>query len=291
LGSSGLILTDRFGRPKDLASVLRADFFPSEFSDEGPFYLILTAGGDGTSRDVLQALYEMPRMQNQGAVLRLPLGTGNDGADAWELDRALELLLYPSKLELSRAVRLTTARGRGPFYAFNILSLGLDAFVTHMTNKIKSFFPGDLYKLWVDLAALFYDRFYRPGPMGVCAFDDEGNPVKLFRESLLLLAMGVTGGRTYGSHRRILPDERNVCALKQMPLFRKWALKKSIDAGSHALAPEALLFSAHRIELRGDHRILAQMDGETISLTPEDFPAVLELTEPALPILKPGTSI
>jgi hypothetical protein len=31
------------------------------------------------------------------------------------------------------------------------------------------------------------------------------------------------------------------------------------------------------------------MDGETVRLEAEDFPAVIELTEPAIPVLKRGT--
>jgi hypothetical protein len=32
--------------------------------------------------------------------------------------------------------------------------------------------------------------------------------------------------------------------------------------------------------------MLAQMDGEAILLQPEDFPAVIELTDPVIPVLK-----
>jgi hypothetical protein len=40
------------------------------------------------------------------------------------------------------------------------------------------------------------------------------------------------------------------------------------------------------VEFRGEHPILAQMDGETVLLHPEDFPAAIELTEPIIPALK-----
>jgi diacylglycerol kinase family enzyme len=253
-----------------------------------PFHLIITAGGDGTSLEVLNTLYKAPAaFRSSFAVLRLPMGTGNDGADAWELDKALDLLIYASRIEMTRALQLTTStEKKGPFYGFNILSVGLDAFVTHMTNKMKGNLPGDSYKLWVDIAALLYDRLYHVGPMNVRAFDDTGNLVKSFRETVLLLAMGVTGHRTYGSHKWIIPDERNVCVLKQMSLFRKLALKGLFSTGGHIDKPESLLFNAHRVEFHGEHPILAQMDGETVLLQPEDFPAAIGLTEFAIPILK-----
>ncbi|GHT67720.1 hypothetical protein FACS1894110_13740 [Spirochaetia bacterium] len=289
LGAYGLLLTRG---PGDGMKITRAliDEAGSEKSGTGsaPFYLVITAGGDGTSLEVLSVLHNAdPAARANFAVLRLPMGTGNDGADAPELDTALELLIRPVKIERQRSLHLLTATaGKGPFLAFNILSVGLDAFVTHMTNKMKGSLPGDSYKLWVDIASLLYDRIYKVGPMEVRALDEKGNEVKAFHEDVLLLAVGASGHRTYGSHKMILPDDRNVCALKQMSLFRKVALKELFNTGSHIDKPEAIPFSAHRVEFSGHYPILAQMDGETVLLQKEDFPAAIELSEPNIPILK-----
>jgi diacylglycerol kinase family enzyme len=216
------------------------------------------------------------------------MGTGNDGADAAEPGGALDLLIKPADIVKARTLRLLTSSGKGPFLAFNILSVGLDAFVTHMTNKMKGRLPGDFYKLWVDLAALFYDRIYTVGPLDVRSLDGEGRelPEGTFRRDILLLAVGAGGRRTYGSGKKILPDGRNVCALRQMPLLRKLALKGLFNTGAHAGKPEAALFNAARVEFSGLHPVLAQMDGETVLLGPEDFPAAIELSPPLIPVLK-----
>ncbi|MDR2433789.1 MAG: diacylglycerol kinase [Treponema sp.] len=255
----------------------------------GPFYLIITAGGDGTSLEVLSAMYHGPEhIRANMAVLRLPMGTGNDGADHAELSGALDLLVKPSNIEFTPALRLLTASAvsKGPFLAFNILSVGLDAFVTHMTNKMKGNLPGDSYKLWVDIAALLYDRLYKVDYLDVRALDEQGREIRAFREKTLLLAVGVSGHRTYGSHNRILPDERNVCVVKQMPLLRKLALKGLFKTGEHVGKPESTLFNARRVEFSGLHPILAQMDGEAVLLGREDFPAAIEVTTPVIPVLK-----
>jgi diacylglycerol kinase family enzyme len=255
---------------------------------EGFFYLIVAAGGDGTSNEILRVLYRSPEaLRRRFAVLRLPMGTGNDGADAPELDGALDFLAGPVNIVLVPALRLLTATaGKGPFLAFNVLSVGLDAFVTHMTNRMKGKLPGDSYKLWVDIAALLYDRIYRVGPMDVRALDGEGGEVKRFREELLLLAVGAGGHRTYGSRKKILPDDRNVCAIRQMPLLRKLFLKELFNTGGHIDKREAIPFSARRVEFSGLYPILAQMDGETVLLSPEDFPAAIELSDPLIPVLR-----
>jgi diacylglycerol kinase family enzyme len=287
LGSpAGLLLTGGSGDAEAaVRSLLRIA------GEEGEdFYLIVTAGGDGTSREVQSALYGAPaELRERFAVLRLPLGTGNDGADSRELDKALDLLVKPVDLVKARALRLLSARaGRGPYLAFNVLSVGLDAFVTHMTNKMKGRLPGDSYKLWVDIAALLYDRIYTVGPLDLRILDGEGREVPggKFCRKVLLLAVGAGGRRSYGSGKKILPDDRNVCVLDQMSLLRKLALKGLFNSGGHVDKPEARLFNAARVEFSGRYPLLAQMDGETVLLGPEDFPAAIELSPPLIPVLR-----
>jgi diacylglycerol kinase family enzyme len=283
----GLVLT---AGPGDAEGALRSLLAAVEREGGEDFFLVITAGGDGTSLEVQSALYHAPaELRERFVILRLPMGTGNDGADAAELDGALDLLIGPVDIVKARALRLlTSGSGKGPFLAFNILSVGLDAFVTHMTNRMKGKFPGDSYKLWVDIAALFYDKIYTVGPLDVRALDEEGRevPEGKFRRDILLLAVGAGGHRTYGSHKKILPDGRNVCALNQMPLLRKLALKGLFNTGAHVDKPEAVLFNAVRVEFSGLYPILAQMDGETVLLRREDFPSAIELTPPVIPVLK-----
>ena len=257
-----------------------------------PFHLIITAGGDGTSLEVMTSLfYAADDVRKDFVILRLPMGTGNDGSDTWELDKALELIIKPSELRKQRALQLSTSSGKGPFLAFNVLSVGLCAFVTHMTNKMKGKLPGDSYKLWLDIASLFYDRVYKVDVMDVRAKDAKGNEVKALSEKLLLLAVGESGRRTYGSHKWILPDERNVCAVRQMPLLRKVALKELLNTGGHVNKNEAILWNADSVEFSARHPLLAQMDGETVLLKEEDYPAKIELTPPVIPILKLKTPL
>jgi len=296
---AGCIPTERPGSAVDITRALVdmvASSTKAASASSAPFYLLITAGGDGTSLEALSVLYHTPAaVRSNIAVIRLPMGTGNDGADSPDLVRALDLLIQPSRVEYTPALRLipspdgpaaNLAESRGPYLAFNILSVGLDAFVTHMTNKMKGKLPGDFYKLWVDIASLLYDSLYTVDFLNVRALDGQGAEVRSFREKLLLLAVGISGRRTYGSQKKILPDDRNVCALRQMPLLRKLALKGLFTTGEHIDKPESILFNARRVEFSGSHPILAQMDGETILLQREDFPAAIELTEPVIPVLR-----
>jgi diacylglycerol kinase family enzyme len=285
LGALGLVPTRYAGHAGEIVEALLDE---AQASTDQLFHLIITAGGDGTSLEALTAFYAAPgTVRSQFAILRLPMGTGNDGADSRDLDTTLDLLVHPTRIQFDRAVRLRTSRAdRGPFLAFNILSVGLDAFVTHMTNKMKGTLPGDSYKLWVDIATLFYDRIYRVTPMGIRVFNEAGEQIDSFDDTLLLLAFGASGNRTYGSNVRILPDGRNVCAVQQISLRKKIALKKLFLTGRHAELPEVRLFNAHRVELSYHSPLLAQRDGESVLLEEPDFPVSIELSEPAIPVLK-----
>jgi diacylglycerol kinase family enzyme len=257
-----------------------------------PFYLVISAGGDGTHCEVMLNLYNASeKVRSSIAVLRLPMGTGNDGADSPSLADALELLINPVKIELASAVQLKTTPGGpasklGPFLAFNIMSIGLDAYVTQMTNKMKKQKPGDSYRLWVDVAALFYDWNYKVDIMDLTVLDHGDSVIKTLNEKFLLIAMGVTGNRTYGSQQKILPDSRNVCAIKQMSLIRKLALKGQVAKGTHLHSKEPEFLSANKLEIVCKHPILGQMDGEAFPLEPGDFPITMEITPPAIPVLK-----
>jgi hypothetical protein len=153
---------------------------------------------------------------------------------------------------------------------------------------MKGALPGDSYKLWVDIASLFYDRIYTVGHMDVKLFDEAGAEIRSLSGKLLLMAVGASGRRTYGSHKHVLPDDRNVCVVWQMPVYRKILLKDKFTTGAHIDEPEVALFTASRVEFQGEHPILAQMDGETVLLAKEDFPCCIALTAPVIPILQPA---
>lgn len=268
----------------------------SELLDEaamrhGTSWLVILAAGDGTSLEFLDILSRAPdELRERFAVLRLPMGTGNDGSDSRDLSQSLARIYPGGRIAAQRALRVIPAPGgpssakapEGEWRAFNIASVGLDAYVTHMTNRLKSVMPGDSYKLWLDLASVLYDRVYPVREMEMRVFGPEGREPETRKGRFLLTAMGVSGRRTYGSNKPILPDDDNVCAVRQMPFLRKLALKGPIASGRHREFPEAMLFSAEALELRYDARLLAQMDGEAELLEPSDFPLRMELTGPII---------
>ncbi len=273
------------------ATRIAAECIEESAMKPGTAWFVILACGDGTSLEFLDELSRAPdELRNAFTVLRLPMGTGNDGSDGRQLSDSLSRLTGHGAIEVQSILRVlpkpggpasSRARG-GEWRSFNIASIGLDAYVTDMTNKLKMHMPGDSYKLWLDLSSVLYDRVYPPREMGIVGMDARGKATTRLEGKFLLAAMGVSGHRTYGSNKKILPDDDNVCVVHQMPLLRKLALKGSVASGRIRDFPEVELFSADAIEIRYADNILVQMDGEAERLVPEDFPLRIERTPPLI---------
>jgi diacylglycerol kinase family enzyme len=218
------------------------------------------------------------------------MGTGNDGSEGRELRTSLGRLLGPMVFEQRPALRIVPRPegGKRPMWSFNIASVGLDAFVCEMTNRLKAVFPGDFFKFWVDVSSIFYDLIWPPAPMSVAAFDSAGAQLDSFEEPCLLVAVGASGHRTYGSNTPIFPDEDNVCSVRQMPLLKKLALKERLTTGRHRGLDVVRLFSAQRVRIDYGGRILLQREGEVTTLESSDFPLEIQVTKPIYNVLMPA---
>jgi diacylglycerol kinase family enzyme len=283
-----LHLTERSGHAFDIADRIISDSAQDAPTD---IRLLLTAGGDGTSLETAARLVELPTAErSRFGLLRLPMGTGNDGSEGRDLVTALGRFLHPARLEARHSLKVSPAAGGGkkPSWAFNIASLGLDAYVAHMTNRLKTLFPGDSYKFMVDLASVMYDKIYRVVPMGIQSWNAHGQRRIDSPREYLLVAVGASGNRQYGSNKKILPDEDNVCLVSQTSLWRKLVAKSAIEKGQHAKVREVGHFSADRLLFGYSERIILQCDGEVTMLDSKDFPLGIERIPALYNILVPA---
>lgn len=280
-------LTERCGHAAAIAQRI-LDRSPSNGKDS--CHLIITAGGDGTSLETAERMTLLPESEkNRFGLVRLPFGTGNDGSEGRDLIAALNRFLRFALLQRRPALKITPSDEGGalPRYSFNIASIGLDAYVADMTNRLKRNFPGDSYKFWVNMGTLFYDSIYNVGEMYLKAWEGD-RVVHESKTPRLVVAMGATGNRQYGSNKSILPDERNCITISQMSLFRKLILKGSIEHGHHDNISELTHFSADKLLIDYSERIPLQCDGETDILAKCDFPLVMERLPNAYNVLMPA---
>ncbi|MFW5884295.1 MAG: diacylglycerol/lipid kinase family protein [bacterium] len=250
-------------------------------------HLIVSAGGDGTHAEVLAA-FEAAETSSAAPggeryFIRLPLGTGNDGADAPDLPRAVRLLLGCAEQRRAGQIDVMPV-GMPVFRGYNIASIGLDAYVAYLTNRLKRRFGGDLYRLIADVMTLLYERVVGAGRMVVDLVDERSRAERL-EGTFLLLAMGVSGYRRYGGGKQVLPGYENLCAVERLGVIGKIRLKPLFYRGEHVHEPNVVMRSARRITVSYDRPIPLQIDGETVWLTAESFPLEMHVQAPRVPVL------
>ena len=308
--------TEYAGHAKDLTKSVVSQLIASDEADSE--YIIITAGGDGTSLEVQTSLYkcamEGPKhrdvIMNKIALLRLPLGTGNDGTDGHSIEETVGLLrggllftnarairVYPEKNPDEEAVRACGKNPekyqdmnfKSPWYAFNIASIGLDAYVVYMTNTVKKKLPGNFYHLCVPLSGIVYDKHFPVDTMKIEVFanKDDTNPAEEINTKITLLAFGASGNRVYGGGHKVLPNENNLCIAPKISLPVLIKENHRFVDGSFVGTPLASLHEADKIRLSYNKAILMQCDGETVMLSPAHFPIIMELSDPCLRVLQP----
>jgi diacylglycerol kinase family enzyme len=268
------------------ARLITEDLLDSEStSDLGIEHLLIGCGGDGTSNEICTALVHADAaILERLKLLRLPLGTGNDVADAHTFSEAYDLILGGQHVEKTGALRVT-ATGAPARYSFNIASIGLDAYIAALTNRFKRVIPGDAYKSLVDIGSLFYEHKVKPLPMNIVIHGDAG---ETRIDSLVpsMVVMGISGGRTYGGHLPVLPGDDNVCVVARMGALAKIRNKKLFYEGRHGELPEVTFYRAGRVEVEYGGSIPMQLDGELVWLTPQDFPLRMEVLSPRIKVLR-----
>ena len=250
--------------------------------------LIVSAGGDGTHGEVLTGAVRDSRARNaaKGTLwfFRFPFGTGNDGADAGTPSAAARALLGDATPSADGHLLVRRA-GSEPLYGFNIASLGLDAYVALLTNRFKGSIAGDLYKVLADVMTLLYEPIVGVSPMTIRWSDDDGE-VHEERRRFIMCVFGVSGTRTYGDHKPILPGFENFCAIERTGVIGKIRLKGRLYRGEHGSSPLVYMKTASRLVVEYDARVPLQIDGETRWLTAEDFPLEIELHNNSVPVLR-----
>ncbi len=306
--------TEYAGHAKDLTRSIVTQLIGSEEPDSEN--LIITAGGDGTSLEVQTTLYKCAMegplqhktITDRLTILRLPLGTGNDGTDGHSMEETIELLKSGLVFSNSKAIRVYPEKEpsenevlacgknpakyqdaenlKAPWYTFNIASLGLDAYVVYMTNSVKKKLPGNFYHLCVPISGFVYDKAFPSGTAVIEMFDSDGNKTGEVTTPITLMAFGASGYRVYGGGHKILPNEHNLCITPKVNLLTLIRKNHHFVDGSFTGTKLASLHTAEKIRINYDKPILMQCDGETVMLSPAHFPLIMERTEPCLRVLK-----
>lgn len=305
--------TEYAGHAKDLTQSIVSQLIGIETHNPNLESIIVTAGGDGTSLEVECALNSAAQSEpkkkevimNKITLIRLPLGTGNDGTDGHAIEETVSLLkgnlkfkniqaikVYPENMysqstdvNTKKRAKYCDVNYKEPWYSYNIASIGLDAYVVYLTNVFKKHFPGNFYHLCVPISGLIYDKEFPTGTARIKFFDKSNQIINEMTYPISLLAFGESGNRVYGGGHHILPNEHNICVLPKVNLLTLIKENHRFIDGSFVNTNIAHLCSAEKIRIEYDKPILMQCDGEVTLLTKEQFPIIMEKTEPCLRIV------
>ena len=247
--------------------------------------LLIGAGGDGTSNEICTGLIEADDYLVENLhLLRFPLGTGNDVADAKTFDEAYELILSPHLVSAIGCIEISGPQ-IGPLYSFNIASLGICAYIAYLTNKFKRIIPGDAYLALVDAGVLFYNHRTKPAAMEI-SMQSRGKEIRKPTFIPSMVVFGTSGHRVYGKGKLILPGDENLCIVDSMSLPRKMETKKLFYSGGHTTLPEVHFFHAESMQISYSGNIPMQLDGESYWLNKEHFPLTLRLLPSKIKVLR-----
>ena len=286
--------------------------------DGGFESVIVTCGGDGTSLEVQEALYKEAQtdpqkknaVMNKITLLRLPLGTGNDGTDGHSIPELFDILksqlvyvnapalkVYPEKMPSEAEIvdsalkygkkreKYCNVEYKAPWYGFNIVSIGLDAYVVYLSNLFKRKMPGEFYHIAVPISAIVFNKDFKPGNAKIEFFDDNDDKFSEITGGITLFAFGASGHRMYGGGQKVLPDDNNICLTPKMNIFKIIKESKGYAKGLHFEAGLSQAFSANKVRISYDMPILLQSDGEVAMLSPVHFPLIIEKTAPCVRVL------
>lgn len=247
--------------------------------------LLILAGGDGFHNDISTALLkDAPDIMKKVILFRLPMGTGNDNADAATVEEAFAILGSASGTRQDALIEARTARGE-VHYAFNVACFGIDAYVCELTNKMKSLAgPGVIYRLFADVGVLLYEKYWPLKPWDIVITGPGGREERSGR--FLLTIFGRKGDTRYGGGMKVLPGEENFLLVRPLSLMGKLKIKPLFYRGAHRGLPIAEFFDADELELTHHGPILLALDGEVVNLEREDFPMVMKKVPDVLTILK-----
>lgn len=246
--------------------------------------IVISLGGDGTHNHCLAAGIDSP---GEVLFLRVPLGSGNDATDV-SLEEFFARLGGDFVERWNPAVEvIPSGRGTPRYFAFNIASLGIDAFITAMHDRWRRILPGNTYRLLVNLAVLRYERLVDLKPSTLKVISLDGRSIETPFERRTLIVFGASGHRTYGDHMQVLPGDDNVCVMGSAGLRDKLRMKRLFFQGEHVHEAITSMYRAQEVVVDYSGDLPIQVDGEASWIHADEFPLRIRLRERGVRVIDP----
>ncbi len=227
----------------------------------GDYDKLFVGGGDGTLNEVVNGVARVAGAFERLAFGLVPLGTGNDFANALGLPEDIE-----AAIDILTAGRIIVAdvgdlNGRR---FINVSAGGFIAEVSDAVNPQLKTIAGKLAYL-VGGAQVLFD--YEPVRASISLTGDDGRmsernvDVQMFA---VCNSRMVGGGRLIAPHALIDDGALDVCVVEAMPVIEFIGLLTRVSAGEHLADERVSYFRARQLELRFARTIKVNIDGEVL---------------------------
>ncbi len=222
---------------------------------------IFVAGGDGTLNEVLNGVASTAGGLERTTFGLIPLGTGNDFADALglpeDVEAALDILLN------GRVISVDVGKLNDYFFV-NVSAGGFIAEVSDAVNPELKSIAGKLAYL-VGGAQVLFD--YEPVETHVRVKGEQGMTEQNVSMQMFAVCNSrmVGGGRMIAPHAVIDDEMLDVCFVEAMPTLEFLNLLRLISTGDHVDDERVQYFRTQELELRFEREIKVNTDGEVLT--------------------------
>ena len=225
------------------------------------FEMVVAAGGDGTTHEVVNGLMAASGGAEAGTLGVIPLGSGSDFANAVgvppNLQEACHRLAHGQPRMVD--VGLITVPGQAPCYFDNTLGIGFDGVVTLEARKVKRLRGIALY-LPVVLKTVF---LYHKAPEVTIRYDGE----ELVMPALMVcIANGPREGGGFFVAPQAKPDDGlfDLCIAHEVSRLGMLRLIPHFMRGTHVDLEPIRMVRARHVTISSPDNLVAHMDGEVL---------------------------
>lgn len=228
------------------------------------FEIIVAAGGDGTTHEVVNGLMAASPDGQTAMLGIIPIGSGSDFASAVgipaDLPGACRRLVHGQLRKVD--IGLITMPGRSPQYFDNTLGIGFDGAVTLEARKVKRLRGIALYLPAVLKTVFLYYR----APMVTVSCDGEEMSL---RALMVCIANGPREGGGFFVAPRAQPDDGvfDVCIAREVGRLAMLGLIPHFMRGSHVDLEPITMTRARSVTVASSEELVAHMDGEILCTT------------------------
>lgn len=249
------------------------------------FDVIVAAGGDGTTHQVINGILEgREHYRDLPTLAVFPVGTGNDFARSLNVVPDVNQLIFllknftPKKLDVGK-VEYTNDQGTlGARYFVNVADVGMGPeVVKRVLNSDRMF--GSSVSYYLAIVTTFVR--YKPVPVWVTTPD--------WKWEGKLRTLAVANGRYYGHGLCIAPDAKTddnifetfICGNASVIDFVKYS--NAMKKGEHISHPHVTYNKANAVSIQSELPCAVEADGEWLGW----LPAKIEMTSVKLNFLCP----